>query len=541
MPKGHFRQIARQNGNMQGLRRGSLFSTVAFSRAALLTGVLLTGLAAAPAQAQKANDTLRIAFVDPISTTDPYIDPQPETTLTSEAIYDKLVVYLPDQKVFKPLLAESWKQTDPLTLEVKLREGVKFHDGKELTSDDVVYTYNYITNPKSNLRFGANWRWIKETVKVDKYRLKILFTSPTPFALARLATATPIFPAHLHAKFEGRGEFGRKSAVGTGPYKVEYVDATKGVMLVRNEDYIPPGPWSPKAAVKRIHVVPMPEIQTQIAQLMTGGLEIILKAPKDQAEQMSAMPNVASTAILNTVYHYANLDAAGRSGLEALKNADVRRALFMAINRKALTTSIIAGGAQVKVADAPCTALQIGCEASIKPVEYDPNAAKALLAKAGFASGFNLDITSIQGSHEVAEAIAGQLRAIGVRAQLTRATMGAYRKKQGDGNLQMLVANFSSGGMPDVQSVLEFYMSAAARDYWRDDSLKAMMHAAGTEMDPAKRNEILRNAFNRINEMAYLLPISNFPAVLVHSKDVTMPNISSVFSGVEFNNLKWAN
>lgn len=500
----------------------------------------LTFLGLAPAYAQRAKDTLRIAFVDPIATIDPYIDPQPESSLLVIAVYNKLITYLSASKEFKPELAESWKQIDPVTLEVKLRQGVKFHDGREMTADDVVYTYSYIINPDSNLRFGANWSWIKETVKVDAYTVRIIAKSPTPFALARLATTTPIFPAHIHPNFKGRGEFGRRSAVGTGPYRVEYVDVNKGVMLVRNDNYASPGPWSPKAAIGRIHVLPMPEIQTQIAQMMTGGLDIILKAPKDQAEQLSSMPNITATAIRNTVYYYVNVDAAGRSGHPALKNRDVRRALFMAIDRKTLTQSIIAGGDQVQVADAPCTSLQFGCETNTPPVGFDRNAAKALLAKAGFPNGFDLDITSIQGTHELAEAIAGQLRAIGVRAQLSRATMAAYRKKQGAGQLQMLIANFSSGGLPDVQSVLDFYMGAPARDYWGDEELKGMMKAAAVEMDQTKRLAIFRAAFARMNEQAYVLPVSNFPAVLIHTREVTMPNVSSIFSGVEFNNIRWA-
>jgi len=497
-------------------------------------------VASSTASAQRAKDTLRIAFVDPISTTDPYIDPQPETSLLADAVYDKLIVYLSATKEFKPQLAESWTQVDPVTIEVKLREGVKFHDGREMTADDVVYTYSYLSNPESNLRFGANWNWIKQAVKVDKYRVRIIARTPTPFALARLATGTPIFPAHLHPTFKARGDFGRRSAVGTGPYRVKYVDSAKGVMLVRNENYASPGPWSPKAAIGRIHVIPMPEIQTQIAQMMTGGLDIILKAPKDQAEQLSSMPNVTETAIRNTVYYYVNLDAAGRSGHPALKNRDVRRALFMAIDRKALTHSIISGGDQVQLIDAPCTNLQIGCETSTPPPGFDREGARALLAKAGFAKGFDLDITSIQGTHELAEAIAGQLRAIGVRAQLTRATMAAYRKKQGAGQLQMLIANFSSGGLPDAQSVLEFYMGAPARDYWADEELKKLMHAAAAEMDTAKRLGMFRSAFGRINEQSYVLPVSNFPAVLIHTREVSMPNVSSLFSGVEFNNIRWA-
>lgn len=495
-------------------------------------------LASNMALAQKSKDTLRIAFGDPISTTDPFIDPKPETSLTSDVIYDKLLMYLPATKEFKPVLAKSWKQVSPTVLDVQLRQGVKFHDGKELTADDVVYTYTYLSDKKSRLRFGRNWAWVKTAEKTGKYSVRITSKRPTPFAMARIATGTVIFPKHLHSTFKNRGEFGRKSAVGSGPYKVEYVDASKGIKLVRNEDYISPGPWRPKASIKTIIIKPIPELQTQIAQLITGGIDLILAAPKDQTEQLSKSPQITSTAIANTVYQYVNLDAAGRSDLKALKNPDVRRALFMAINRKELAESVMAGGKLVTLIDAPCTESQFGCTASVKPVKFDKAAAKALLAKAGFPNGFELDITSIPGSHETAAAVAGQLRAIGVKASVSRATFGAYRKKQGAGKLQMLVANFSSGGLPDVSSVMGFYQ-AGPRDYWRSKEMKAFRNKGGAEMDVKKREAIYDAAFSFINKNALLLPLTTRPAVLVHSSTVTMPNTSSLFAGVEFYNISW--
>lgn len=503
-----------------------------------IAATALTLAASSAALAQKSKDTLRIAFGDPISTTDPFIDPKPETSLTSDAIYDKLLMYLPATKEFKPVLAKSWKQVSPTVLEVELRKGIKFHDGKELTADDVVYTYTYLSDKKSRLRFGRNWAWVKTAEKTGKYSVRITSQRPTPFAMARIATGTVIFPKHLHSTFKNRGEFGRKSAVGSGPYKVEYVDASKGIKLVRNEDYKSPGPWRPKASIKTILIKPIPELQTKIAQLITGGIDLILAAPKDQTEQLTQSPKVSATAIANTVYQYVNMDAAGRSDLKALKNIDVRRALFMAIDRKALAENVTAGGKLVKLIDAPCTTSQFGCKASVKPVGYDKKAAKALLTKAGYPNGFDLDITSIPGSHEIAAAIAGQLRAIGVKASVSRLTFGAYRKKQGAGKLQMLVSNFSSGGLPDVSSVMGFYQ-AGPRDYWRSKEMKDFRNKGAREMDTKKRAAIYEAAFNHINKNALLLPLATKPAVLVHSSDATMPNTSSLFAGVEFYNISW--
>jgi len=515
------------------IRTGLHAGRVIAAAAAISIG--LTGAALA----QKARDTLRIAFTDPIATTDSYIDPKPEASIITDAVFEKLMAYLPAENAFKPVLAESWTQTSPTVLDVKLREGVTFHDGQEFTADDVVYTLNYLIDPNSKLRFAANWAWIERVERTGRYSVRIVSKQPTPFALARLATGTVIFPKHVHSKFESAGDFGRMKPIGTGPYKVEYVDSSKGIRLRRNEDYKSPGPWSPKASIGTIDILPMPELQTQIAQLMTGGIEIVLSAPKDQTEQLAMAPNITATAIHNTVYYYANLDAAGRSGVKALTDRNVRRALFMAIDRKAIAESMVAGGDQVQVVSAPCTDLQFGCKASVEPVAFNVAEAKKLLAEAGYPNGFDLEITSLTGAHEVAEAVSGQLRAIGVRAAVNRMTMGGYRKRQAAGQLQMLVGHFSSGGLPDVSSVLAFYQGGV-RDYWRDEQLQAYMEAGVAEMDAEKRAKIYESAFNRMNEQALVLPISNRPAVLVHSTDVKMPNVSSIFAGPELNNIGWS-
>jgi peptide/nickel transport system substrate-binding protein len=520
----------RRARNIQGSEMKK--TTKAF--AALIAALAITG----HAYAQKSKDALRIAFKDPISTTDIYIDPKPETSLTAEAIFDKLLTYLPSENAFKPMLATSWKQVSPVVLELQLRKGVKFHDGKPFTADDVVYTFNYIIDPKSKLRFGRNWGWIKSVEKTGDFSVRITSKRPTPFALARLATSTPIYPKHVHSKFEKRGEFGRKAPIGTGPYKAEFVDPSRGIKLVRYDGYVSPGPWSPKASIKTILIQPMPELQTQIAQLMTGGLDVILEAPKDQSEQLAQSPTVKSTAIKNTVYYYANFDAAGRSDQKALANRDVRRAIVMAINRQALADAVIAGGKLVELLDTPCTPSQVACKATVSPAKFDPKEAKALLAKAGYPNGFDLDITSIPGAHELAEAIAGQLRVIGIKAKVSRLTIGAYRKKQVAGKLQMLVSHYSSGGLPDASSVMAFYQ-AGPRDYWRDKQMQKFRNEGAGEMDEKKREAIYIKAFNHINEQALALPIATHPAVLIHSADVTLPSISSLFAGVEFNNIKW--
>ena len=502
-------------------------------------GSLAAWLVASAALAQKAQDTLRIGLQDPVSTVDIAQDPKPETSFTSEAVFDGLLVYVPASHEFKPELAESWRRVDPRTLEFKLRHDVKFHDGSPFTADDVVYTINYLVDPASKIRFGDNWAWIEKAEKIDPYTVRIIAKKPVAYDLARLATNTPIYPAAIHGKLADKSEFGRKTPVGTGPYKVEYVDPTKGVMLVRNPDYKLGAPWRPAAQIGRIHLIPIPDLQTEIAQLMTGGLDLIHEVPKDQAEQLAATPGFAMTANQGVVFYYMSLDSVNRSGNAALSNMDVRKALMMAVDRKSLVQNIVPGGKAVQVVDALCVKIQIGCSYDSAPPAFNPEAAKQLLAKSGYPDGFDAEITTFPGAYAVAEAVAGQLRKIGVRASVDKRTFVGYREKQRDGKLQILVGHWSSGGLPDVASTMTYYFGGGPRDYWHDAAIDKWLLEAEGEMDPAKRSAIYHEVFDYVNAHYYIMPLTTFPSILVHTSELVVEPGSLSPAGAALDMMHW--
>src|SRR5690242_13296664 len=103
--------------------------------------------------AQKSAYTVRIGFNDPVSTVDTAVDHKPESNFVGKAIFDSLIYYSAEKARFQPFLAESWKRIDDTTIEFKLRTDVKWHDGKPFTADDVVYTLNWISDPKTKFRF----------------------------------------------------------------------------------------------------------------------------------------------------------------------------------------------------------------------------------------------------------------------------------------------------------------------------------------------------------------------------------------------------
>jgi peptide/nickel transport system substrate-binding protein len=501
--------------------------------------LIVVALVATPASAQKAKDTLRVGFHDPISTVDLIDDPKPETSFTAKSVYDPLIEFDAASGEFRPVLAESWRRVDPVTLEFALRRGVKFHDGSAFDADDVVYTVNWLADPNTRIRFKDNFAWIARAEKVDAHTVRIVAKGPTAFDMMRLAISVPIYPSDVHSALAEKSEFGRKKPIGTGPYKVETVDARRGVVMVRNDAYRHGGPWRPAASIGRIHALPIPDLQTQIAHLMTGGLDLIHEVPKDQAEALLAHPNLAATANQALVYFYMSLDAANRSGNAALSNQKVRQALIQSIDRMTVARSIVSGGDEVKPLDAVCLPVQKGCAVSVKPAPFNRAAAKRLLGEAGFPDGFDVEINSIPGAQKVAEAIAGEIRKIGVRARVSHQTFDGYRKKQREGKLEILVAHYSSGGLPDVSAITSFYFGSPDRDYWRDEAINAIAKEATAILDEGERRATYRKVFDRINEMAYIAPISTFPAVLIHTREVKVDKGSLSPAGAEVHRMHW--
>ena len=508
-------------------------------KAHLLTAVAASALLAAfPAYAQKSKNTLRVAFVESINSADMDVDPKPETSFTGRSIFDSLIYYSADAAAFKPLLAKSWKRINSSTVEFELRDDIKWHDGEQFDADDVVFSVNHVLDKKVKYRFKRNTLFIKKAEKLGKYKVRLIAKKSTPIDMARYAISLRIRPQHAQSKFSNWQDFGRKNPVGTGVYKVASLDKDKGIVLERNEIYGHGKEAGISAKVKRIHAIPIPDVQTQVAQMLTGGIDLIKAVPKAQAEQLDKDLRFTMSATQSLVYFYLAFDAAGRTEDKRFKDQRVRKALMMAVDREALVKHVIAGGSEVRTIDAPCFTVQQGCDWSTKPVGYDPEGAKKLLAEAGHAN-MSFELSSFSGAHDVSEAVAGQWSKIGVKAKIFRMTFGSYRKRQRDNKQVALLGRYSSGGLPDAHALTGFYFGGTARDYYHDEQLNKLTKMGASTMDMNKRKAIYRKAMDRMNTQNIIFPIATNPAVFVHTSEVNMKKGSLSNYGIEPTDLSW--
>ena len=321
-----------------------------------------------PALADKASNTLNVAFAAEPEPLDTYKIAGRQGLILARHIYDGLLYKNLDTGEIVPALAESWEFTGPLTMEFTLRQGVKFHNGVDFTADDVVE-------------------------KLDDYKVRINMSKPFAGAVEMLADALPIYP---HAFFAENGSAGMSATpIGTGPYKLISQEPGIRYEMERFEDHYEGSPKS-GATIDKISVRTIPEMNTQYAELMSGSLDWIWRIPPDQASRLE-----------------------GR----------VRQALIHATNRGAIVDAF-AGGAS-EVLNTPCNPAQFGCEQDVTAYEYDPEKAKALLAEAGYEDGFKMEMVFAAMPRPTAEAVAADLANVGVTLELNEPSRRSPRKPIG--------------------------------------------------------------------------------------------------------------
>ncbi len=475
-------------------------------------------VAAGPAWAQKSKDTLRIAINDSFNVLSPYDRPFDEASPFYQLMYQTLVRFNEHKGQYIPELAKAWRRIDDRTLEFDLQENRTFHSGNPFTADDVVYTLNWATDPKVQIVNKATYTWLDHAEKLGPYKVRVVAKSPDALDLASIAYRNPIFDSKVHSALANTEDYGRVSGSGTGPYKLTNLDRNTGVTIERFEEFKGDRTYN-RAPIKRIQGIVLPDLQTQTAQLLTGGVDVIRLVNADTQKDLAQKPGITISVLPSGTYLFIQLDAISRSGYKPLTDERVRKAFIMAINREEVTRTFVAGGDKAELMDTICQPTAIACSVSRKPYAYNPEEAKRLLAEAGYPNGLEMPFYVHSVYKDEAEAISGQLLKVGIKAPVTPLTISVYFKKRADGELPVFMGARPTANFPHAVYLLRTFFIGNL-DYWNDDVIRGWMKQADVEFDPKKQADIVRPALDRMNEMADGLPMSTIPFVFAHTKDV---------------------
>lgn len=495
-------------------------------RTRLIAATLGLAALAGPALADRANDTLRLALAEPIVGVDVVNYTGGDMNFLNGAVFSSLFEYNPETRQMEGLLAERLEIVDPKTFMVYLKSGITFHDGSEFDADDVVYTLNFLSDPDIKFRLKTRFSWIKRAEKIDARTVKIHLREISAMAPVRLGVGMPIYPSNSHGALADPIDWAR-NPIGTGPYKVVSVDANAGIVMERFDGYV----LGPKPDIGNFEVVSIPDPQSRMAAMMTGDIHVMAAYTPEDVKNITSLPGFKATALKDTKRIYLLTDAAGHSGVEALKDLRVREAIYAAIDRETLRKTAIAAMDQAPVVERICAAEWIGCPPGGTYPAYDPARAKALLAEAGYANGFDVEITTTVEYKTIAEAVSGYLRAVGINATVHSLPFTGVVKKQGDGQISLLLLIFSNGSNQDSGGVLSYFYASTTRDYAQNAELDRLMEESEVELDPAKRDEMMAAAFDIVDKERYVLPLAGNPSVYLHTDEIALDLTSSSLNG----------
>ncbi len=487
----------------------------------LILGVAAAALLAAPtAEAGKSDDTLNWSTTREVAVVDPYYNNTRELVIMGQMGWDGLVFRDIETGEFKPLLAKTWNWDGDKAIEFELRDDVKFHDGSAFDADDVVYTLNHVSNKDNGVLTFRNVSWIANAEKLGTHKVRVNLKKPFPPAFAYLANAVFMMPSahydNVPNKPDGKKDYAAAKPVGTGPYQVTDVKAGEYVLMEKNPNYFSNSPkGTPQIGKMRFRTIK--EMNTQIAELLTGGLDWIWDVPKDQAERMNGNPAITVENAKTFRISYIAFDVLGQSPQEYFKDKRVRQAFSHAINREAITKNLV-GPASVVIPSA-CHPDQFGCIQEVPTYNYDPAKAKALLKEAGLEKGFEFDIYAYR-QREFTEAVIGDLAKVGMKAKLNFMQYRALRDVVRKGQTPVNHMTWGSYSIPDVSASVSHFFTHGPDDLTKDDKVKELLAVADNSIDPEKRKEFYKKAFSRIAEEAFWVPMVTYAKYYAWSKDL---------------------
>ncbi len=479
------------------------------SAAALLAAVV----AVTPATAGKRDNSLRVADEQVLDNADPYFNSVRIGVILSHQVWDTLIHRDPDTGEYKGQLATAWKWIDDKTLELDLRQGVKFHNGAELDADDVVYTLNFVSKRENNASTQSNVDWIDRVEKLGKHKVRILTRAPFPAAIEYLAGPIVIHPHAYYAKVGPKGM--NEKPIGSGPYRVVEHALGKHIRLARNHDYFKDSP-KPQPKIETIELRFIPDRQTQVAEMLSGGLDLIKNVASDQAKQLRAVPSLQVVSAEIMRYAFLQMDTTERTLAPQLRDIRVRRAIMHAIDRAAMVKSLVGEGS--RVLHVVCFPSQFGCIDEAAPrYAYDPAKARQLLAEAGFPDGFPIDFSAYRERDQV-EAMIGYLRAVGIRANLRFVQYAAHRDAVRAGKAPLAHWTWGSSSINDISAGVSVFHKFEADDVNRDPEVRDLLARGDTSVDPNVRKAAYAKALALIAERAYALALYSIPTSYVAAK-----------------------
>lgn len=472
-----------------GRERGFRLSLVFLCFAALILTTTGLGVAQTPLK------VLTVSLSVDARSLDPYTD----ITSSSESIYSQIFSQLwvrDDNMDLSPSVATAYRLINDTTWEFDIRKGVLFHNGDELTAQDVVFSTNRVLDPSKGFAKTPKISPAVESVEaVDRYTVRF-HTKGIYVTFLDILEYIYILPEAV-VRGLGDTEFSLHP-VGSGPFKFVSWERDRQLVLDAFDKY-----WAGRPLIDRLIFKPIAETSTRIAALLTGETDLIVNVPPEMVAQIEQNKD------LRVVECYGGRDMfVGITNTNPpLDDVRVRKALNYAIDKEGVIAQVLGGHASMH---GKLFAPQIfGDDPSLpQPYPYDPAKAKALLAEAGFtaAKPLKLEFEAPRGRYmkdaEIAEAIAYQLQNVGIDVRLTTEGWATFWSRV-SGHQMTGLWFMGNGGFFDAAYLYELYLSSQGRKLFiPTPEVDQLVVEQRTILDRAQREKALQKLMAMYHDLA---------------------------------------
>jgi len=531
---------------------GSIFEAVPVSRRSVLKIGALGGAAAwagfgfapalsLPALAAQGEAGGRLVIGKPyeILSLDPHLSAS-QTSWEIQAVVYESLVFLDDALAPVPGLAESWETPDDRTYVFTIRRGVTFHNGREMTAEDVAFSLQRVLDPAT-----ASWWAVKMGPAVSPdaaaaaaaataealgtpaagpqigvtieatgdYQVTARLSEPyAPFLAALSGTPTSIIPAQEVR--DGTIDLERE-LVGTGPFRVaEHVEDERWV-LAKHDGY-----WQPdRPLLQELVWQVMPDESSRVAALRTGEIQLTMFENPKMLDLLASDPNVEATQQVTTNYYILFVTGTNPQ----LEDARVRQAISLGIDREQIKDVALFGRA---TATGPIAAGFTQLAAPLSDVPFytrDVERAKALLAEAGAGAGLALQLTvtpDLAATIPMAELIRAQLGEIGITVEIIQRDIATFVDEYSVQGTTQLAISWWAGYSDPYLILLELHSNAFAPILGlQDPAMDELIERAAREVDPTARLEVLRELERAVATTAYFQPLVTRDNFVAYRKD----------------------
>lgn len=492
------------------------------SAAAGVAAVLALGLTAADAK------TFRWASASDIPTWDIHSQNNALANGIHAAVYEALFYYNSRNFALEPLLATGYKQVSPTQVRITLRQGVKFHDGAAFDADDAVYSLERAMAKTSN--FGVYTQGIDKVTKVDSHTIDITTKGPNPVLLRQLTELrmmdrgwaeknNSLEPKDIKTKDEN---FAHRNANGTGPFMLKSWEQDVRLVLVRNPNW-----WGKmEGNVTEIVYSPIKAEATRVAALLSGEVDMILDpSPADlprlrNTQGLKVVDGAENRTIFLGLDQYRDeLPGSNVKGKNPLKDVRVRKALYQAIDINTIARVTMRGLAQPT---GTLIAPQVNgwTKKADQRWPYDVDAAKKLLAEAGYPDGFEVDFACPNNRYindeEICQAVTAMWARVGVKAKLRTLPLVTYFPmiQRYEASIYMLgwgVPTFDA--LYSLQSLVRSVGAQGDGNYnvgrYSNPQMDALVERIKKEVDQTTRNGLIEQALLLSHQDVSHIPLHN--------------------------------